>query len=342
MSVRISSLFDQSKFSLDATAYERISCNLCNGTKTIVVSSKDRNDLPQKTVMCRQCGLLFLNPRMTKEWYNKFYETGFNRALIPLHWKATHSPPSPEIVFKQGEKFGTALAERIRPYVRAGFTIEVGSATGGILSSFKKVLTLPKVLGIEPAREEAEYARHRGIPTEICLFENFPQRKETPENILCVQSLNHILDPKAFFSWAHATLAPAGRLILVVQNFEILARKIGKFQYATQIDHTFMFTPRTFTNFITSAGFDRIFFENWEDEELVRKGLSTHHMCIVAEKTSRIPFQELSIPNHAFVLEYLAILRLKFRSFFFPLQGIKKGIFRNIKSILQLFSKNTD
>ena len=55
---------------------EHVSCNLCGSDESSTVATRDKYKLPLKTVICRQCGLLYLNPRPTAAIYRKFYEQG--------------------------------------------------------------------------------------------------------------------------------------------------------------------------------------------------------------------------------------------------------------------------
>jgi SAM-dependent methyltransferase len=55
---------------------QSVPCNLCGRDESVPVAGRDKYLLPLTTVMCRGCGLLYLNPRPTAETYRKFYEQG--------------------------------------------------------------------------------------------------------------------------------------------------------------------------------------------------------------------------------------------------------------------------
>ena len=54
--------------------FEDVPC-LCGSNDSDLICSIDRNGLYQKTVICRDCGLIRSNPRMTEEEYRNFYES---------------------------------------------------------------------------------------------------------------------------------------------------------------------------------------------------------------------------------------------------------------------------
>lgn len=287
-----------SSFDYRAAEYEEIPCNLCGRRVVVVLARHDQNRLPVKTCLCRHCGLMYINPRMKKEWYGKYYETEYRAQRA--RYEADAGKHDVAELFRSGEKFGSALADMIRPYVLPGVTVEVGSSAGGVLSGFAH--TVPGLIprGIEPSPSEAAYARSRGIETHVSLLEDVGAMEVQAANIICVRTLNHLLDPRWFFEWAYRALLPGGKIILAVLNFRHSAKKRGSVARAAQIDHVYMFTPETITAFIKAAGFDIEFFDSSEDKNYYELSklkkltrLPTQHMRIVAKKSERAPFSDL-------------------------------------------------
>ena len=60
--------------------FEDVSC-LCGRNDSDLICSFDSYGLDQKTVICRDCGLIRSNPRMTEEEYRNFYESDTYRLL---------------------------------------------------------------------------------------------------------------------------------------------------------------------------------------------------------------------------------------------------------------------
>ena len=57
-----------------AIQFETVPC-LCGFGEFDLIAKYDRYSMLQQTVMCRRCGLILSNPRMTEEEYALFYKT---------------------------------------------------------------------------------------------------------------------------------------------------------------------------------------------------------------------------------------------------------------------------
>ena len=57
---------------------EHIKCN-CGADDYTVISKIDRHGVPISQVICKECGLVYLNPRMNQETYNDFYDKYYRK-----------------------------------------------------------------------------------------------------------------------------------------------------------------------------------------------------------------------------------------------------------------------
>jgi hypothetical protein len=283
-------------FPYDTAEYETIPCDLCLRSSHEILHKRDRNGLAVQTCICRDCGLIFINPRMTKEWYVKYYQREYRDQVArfkkgPL---ATHNHAA---LFERGTKHGAWLCTLFRDNLKRGLTVEVGSSVGGVLNGFRESLDVD-VLGIEPSRVEADYAMSRGIRTHPCAIEECKETVPRADNIVCTQSLNHFLSPRYFLKWAFDNLSENGKLILEVLNFRHVFRHFGYIGRAIQVDHTYMFVPEVLLEFVRYAGFAVIWMDVDENkgEEAMREqrraGLPGFHMRVVAEKGGGRAFED--------------------------------------------------
>ena len=316
-------------FPYSSATYEKQQCNLCGGSNSDVLETRDRNGLPVTSCICRGCGLIFINPRMTAQWYEEYYKYEYRRQMARFRGRI-EAVSDLDTLFNTSKKHGATLATQLRSQWPQGLTIEVGSSAGGVLSGIQEVLGV-EVLGIEPSPEEAEYANGRGIRTHTAAIESFSADVPKAAAVLCTQSLNHFLNPRYFFEWAYRALSTEGILILEVMNFRHVFKRFGWMPRAIQIDHTFMFVPEVLSDFVTCAGFDVVHLiadENLDKESLrkARKaGSPGLHITIVARKSARQPFQGVCTNPQRFTEVRASIDRLPNRKWLYMFRhGFKK------------------
>lgn len=283
-------------FPYHSAELESVRCNLCGRDDAAPVHRRDRNGLPVTTVICRHCGLLYLNPRMTREWYGKYYQTEYRAQMARFKGKTLEAPDFTRM-FEKATRHGVGLAERFKGSWADGLTIEVGSSSGGVLNGLRQVLGV-EVLGIEPSPDESQEASARGVKTICALMENVGEETPQAGNVLCTQSLNHLLDPRYFLEWSHRRLRPGGRLVLEVMNFRHVFRHFGWIERAIQIDHTYMFVPEVLEVFVGAAGFKLLKMEADETRPpqelaaLKKAGMPVFHVGLIAEKLDAAPFSD--------------------------------------------------
>ena len=74
MKKQIEKKIEESEYS-----FEDVSCCVCDGRDFEILSEKDRYGLSVPVVICKDCGLIQTNPRMTQESYNRFYEIEYRK-----------------------------------------------------------------------------------------------------------------------------------------------------------------------------------------------------------------------------------------------------------------------
>ncbi len=238
---------------------------MCGSEDAEVVERTDRNDLAVTSVICKHCGLIYLSPRMTPPWYGKYYEIEYRRQMSEYKAKRAKrrlpSAPKPanfESMFERQYMRGGWLADYLESHNIATpkRIMDVGSSTGGVLRALADRFGAD-VLGIEPSPDEAAFAETKGVSTDVGLFEDLsPQDRGKFDLILCTQSFNHLLDPRAVASKIRDSLHPNGAFFLECQDFFQVCEFRHSIPGAVQIDHVFMFVPATLQSILQVAGFD--------------------------------------------------------------------------------------
>jgi 2-polyprenyl-3-methyl-5-hydroxy-6-metoxy-1,4-benzoquinol methylase len=284
---------------------ENIPCSFCLGNDYKLLSNKGTDGLSLNSVICKKCGLIYINPRMTKDGYKFYYEEEYRQKTI--NNGDTGSGFDCKKLFDSTIGHGKFLGELISKYLKVnGSIMEVGSGVGGVLEGMKRVLNR-EVVGIEPSKVESDYANSQGIKTYHTLIEDH-KKNEKFAVIVSTQALNHYLDPRYFFKWAHESLFENGLLVLEVMNFRQQLQKAGKYENSVKIDHVYMYTPEVLRDFVKSAGFEILFYEA---DEYVKKdivqGIPRVHIRIVAKRINKQPFEELIINKNNYIFTLLSI-----------------------------------
>ena len=169
--------------------FENINCPICNLDNSEQLGEKDRYGLCFSTVICKDCGLIYTNPRMTQLSYNEFYNTEY-RKLYGGTEKAN------ELFFSRQQ----AKGKRIHDFLTTDslinseklFVLEVGCGAGGILHYFKNKGNVVK--GIDLGKEYINYGREKyNLDLETGTLENLLLKRK-PDLIIYSHVLEHILD----------------------------------------------------------------------------------------------------------------------------------------------------
>ena len=250
-------------------------CNLCGGKDFKPINQRDRYNFRVQTVICKKCGLIFINPRMDEKSYDDFYRETYRPLLENYKNKKTNYEKN----WNNSFNLGVELGNQFGSYLNSGRTAEIGSSTGGVLAGLKTIKNDLDVLGIEPSLEESKFACAKGVKTAVGLFENLDLTTlGSFNNIAAVRSLNHLLDPKSFFIWCYKNLNQSGILLIMVIDFlKICERHL---RISTQLDHLFMFSLSTLKSFLEHSGFDLVC------EDIVSR---PDYIKVIARKSSRAP-----------------------------------------------------
>jgi SAM-dependent methyltransferase len=196
-----------------------------------------------RMVRCQTCGLVRSDPILSSE------------ALAHLYSKSTfnYGAEVPNLRTTYGR-----YLRKVRPYIGGGGALlEIGSGNGFMLEEALR-LGFEPVQGVEPgestvAAASPEVRRH--IVVDIMrpgLFE--------PEtfNVVCLyQVLDHLPDPVGVLAESLRVLRPGGVVLCFNHNIKALsARLFGEASPIIDIEHTYLYDPKTIRRLLTAAGYE--------------------------------------------------------------------------------------
>lgn len=235
---------------VDVNNLEHVRCNLCQSDDYEIIGRKSRFDLPLKTAICQRCGLIYLNPRLTKAANDKFYEEAYRKLL------GQKDRPLPDYFDDQRAHAQYRILEFAGDVIpTGGRALDIGCSTGGILSLFKEKKGYD-LYGVEPSLMHSKFAQeHSGVTVYQDVFENLELERNFFDFVLLTQVLNHLLDPLASLRKVRSILKPGGKVYVEVMDF-VQATRIFPYQDCMTVDHPYMFCVETMQAMLRYAGFE--------------------------------------------------------------------------------------
>lgn len=222
------------------------SCLLCGASQFTTVLRAGRNHPTRHTgprfnvCRCEGCGLVFTNPRPSRNSIGLFYEDYFDG------YKETVS-----------DVYARRAAEMLRiPGVpRTGRILDVGCGTGTFLVEMGKLGWTG--MGIEPEPVACEFARTE-CGLDVRLGELSAAVGADPFDMITLwHTLEHVHDPLECLRLCHDLLKPGGVLVVEVPNFGSLqARVFGRSWFALMVpEHVWHFAPATLGRMLEQSRF---------------------------------------------------------------------------------------
>lgn len=201
--------------SLYASQLEAVLCALCGSQEAEIVVKQERHRWPVPAVLCRECGLVYLNPRPTAAWYRRFFSGPYHQLYHgegPVAWPGMDS----EAAWRSLAALSW-FGRQLRP---TGRLLDVGCGDGLFLKQFRREFPRWSLAGIEPCEAYLRYAR-RQLQLENLQAGLFPEDLAPGEVFDLIHAggaLTHSCDPNAFLECCYRNLAPEGLLYLEVPN----------------------------------------------------------------------------------------------------------------------------
>jgi len=239
-------------------AFEEVPCNLCGSTQAEVLY---RSTLPQdlslkitkrfapsdhvsgndRIVRCMRCGLVYVSPRMKRE----FVWQGYSEALDTKYATQTEGRLA---TFQRAVRM-------IEGYVpKRGRLLDVGCAAGFFLKVAKDAGW--EVQGIEPNRALAKWgSREYGVPISTKDFLKAGLPGESFDVVTFWDVLEHVTDPRAYIREATRVLKPGGFLLVNYPDMGSIYSKIfkQKWWFISPV-HLYYFDRRTLAQYFEEEG----------------------------------------------------------------------------------------
>lgn len=223
-----------------------IKCNLCGSENFVhLFSASHYLSYPEEfnIVKCKDCGLVFLNPRPDDEELNKYYS--------PEYFSEVAEPG----FFKRC--FALDKVRLIKNLKSRGRLLDVGCGRGEFLQQMEDYGW--EVWGVDTSAVACKYTQERlrngKIFNQDLLTSNLPEAYF--DIVTFWHSLEHLKDPFSSLTEARRILKEDGILVIACPNFSSFSSKFFKRRwYALDTPfHLYQFSPLTLQKLLKRAGF---------------------------------------------------------------------------------------
>jgi 2-polyprenyl-3-methyl-5-hydroxy-6-metoxy-1,4-benzoquinol methylase len=192
---------------------ESIPCEICNVSDEQELSTRDRNGKYLRTVICKQCGLVYTSPRPIPSAIEEYYKHSYR-----LDYKGVCQPKKKHIL--RAAMVAINRIKRIQEYIFSGMkALDVGSGGGEMVYAMR--LAGADCRGLEPNKGYALYARDiLGLPISIGYVENTSLPENYYDIVTMYHVIKHVYSPLRTLRNIHSCLKLNGILVVECPNIE--------------------------------------------------------------------------------------------------------------------------
>ena len=229
---------------------EPVAC-FCGSTSALLVTDKDRYGFDHPMWLCKECGVIYANPRMTDESYAEFYATEYRK--IYDDQSGFIADQSTEAQAERGERSAMALRDYLRDTQEftPSVVFDIGCNSGAWLKPFLEAGA--EVHGVDYGPERIADGQAHGLPIEVGSIESLELMGKQADLII----MNHVLE--------HATNLESMLLRvrgLLRDDGILYASMPGLFAYDLdtlfQNAHPWQFTAETLIYVMECCGFEEL------------------------------------------------------------------------------------
>lgn len=239
---------------------ENVRCNLCGSHDTEPVAEVDSFHI----VRCRQCGLIYVNPRYREDVLEQLYTAEYYDHDGIKNGQAFFGYDD---YIADEENIRITFVKRLKTierFVRKGKLLDIGCATGFFLDLARTRGW--EVVGSEVSAFAAQYARDRfGLDVHIGPLKDLHFDAETFDVVTMWDVIEHVADPLGDLQEVWRILRKDGLLSLITPDCgSPIARLLGKrWEEMRRVrEHIYFFSKRTMTEMLHRTGFEVLKIEN--------------------------------------------------------------------------------
>ncbi len=242
-------------------------CNLCGGEYFVQISQRDRYGFEAEAFACAQCGLVFLNPRMTPKAYGDFYTSVYRPLVSAYHGRSIDA----KSIQAEQREYAEDRAKFAAPYVENGKgkrLLDIGGSTGVVAKYFSERFGYSGTV-LDPSDEELREAEIQGLATIHGFFESAEFGEDKFDLVLLCQTVDHLLDIDLTLKKVRQCLTAHGLFFVDIVDFRAGYLRNWSVEETIKIDHPYYLVQDTIEAYLRRSGF-----------KVMRKGYAGDHLHI--------------------------------------------------------------
>lgn len=216
-----------------------LACALCGDSESNVLAHNNE----ARVVICKQCSLAFLSPRLSRDGYARFYREYFQDSRRSL---ATLDEAIQRLLRKGAYQNKMPIVEAFHGAIQTGDKgLEIGGGWGTLAKAFENVIGCsievvePSPLAVRVAREYYGLTAYMG-DGETFMRDSIGNKRY--DFVLLIHVFEHVLDPNIFLESVKKTLKPNGKLLFALPDLSRPDEPSDKYFH---IEHCYYYTPTT-------------------------------------------------------------------------------------------------
>ena len=235
-------------------------CPACSCKELNDFDKLDRYGFNVDTSWCSGCGLIFVNPRINLEYYNKLYMDGHYRDIIDA--VSVKKQKKLDVVPK---RVSLALSRIVDIYKNKEINILDIGGTMGIYEYLNENLKIKKYLCVNPGAEEADIGITPNVEVVNTTIEEYKLTDEKYDLIILFGTISHLMNPYEAFLKSQQLLKDDGLFVLDFKDTLNRMEKINLPFQQIHFDHPLYFSKDSLETLVSNTGLlvtDKLTYEN--------------------------------------------------------------------------------
>lgn len=247
-------------------------CDICEKKNFQILSNTVQFNMPYRVVICKDCGLVQINPKPHSSELNKFYINEYDKRY-PLR-------DSSDLKFKER---GHRVANFVKEILKSSSNIiEIGAGSGGNLIGMAEKITFKKLRAIEPNKNNISSLQDLGIDVVGEFYETCKYDLTDIDTVLMSHVFEHFYSPKECLIKLHNETRKDVNMIILVPSIGTYKEYYPLHEYWFRVVHLFYFNLNLMTNLLNITGWEIIksYDKNGELAVVVKKNKGENNKVI--------------------------------------------------------------